>query len=325
MIRDSGPMKKLSNFTKHLKSKGYYIVGLQSSKISLKNLLVASIEAANRGGRKVKQVSDSNNLKEKSKGKTVEGVNDPVTEGDLLSHNEMYFSLKNTWPQLSIVSEEKDSSVANNVARITKLESQDVNAHLDGNFDAIVDQTDVLIWIDPLDATKEYSEKLLKYVTTMVCITVRGKPVIGIIHKPFSGETFWAWSGRGHNLQYGRKTIERKSPIITVSRSHAGGVNKTATTAFGDQISVIPAGGAGYKVIELVMGRVDAYLHITKIKKWDVCAGNAILTALNGKMTDLKGNLISYGNAKDVEILDGMLATMKDHEKFLKPLSVLKV
>ena len=63
MIRDSGPMKKLSNFTKHLKSKGYYIVGLQSSKISLKNVLVASIEAANRGGRKVKQVSDSNNLK----------------------------------------------------------------------------------------------------------------------------------------------------------------------------------------------------------------------------------------------------------------------
>ena len=91
---------------------------------------------------------------------------------------------------------------------------------------------------------------------TMVCITVQGIPVIGIIHKPFSGETFWAWSGHGHNLQHGPKTIDRKAPIIPVS---------TATTAFGDQISVIPAGGAGYKVFELVMGKVDAYLHMTKI------------------------------------------------------------
>ena len=255
----------------------------------------------------------------------MEGINDPVTQGDLLSNREMYFSLLNTWPGISIVSEEKDNNIPRDISRITKLQSDDVDEHLSDKLDIREDRRDILIWIDPLDATKEYSEKLLKYVTTMVCIVVKGEPVIGVIHKPFEGETYWAWHGHGHNIPQVSKGAKHEAPFIIVSRSHAGDVNNTARAAFGDNIKVIPAGGAGYKVIELAIGRVDAYLHRTRIKKWDICAGNAILRALNGKMTSLKGDVINYSNSEDVVLNDGLLATVKEHEKYLKALGTLGV
>ena len=249
-----------------------------------------------------------------------------MTEGDLLSHREMFFSLRNTWPGISIVSEEKDNRVVKFASPVTQLQSGVIDEALKDKTDVKVNKKDVLVWIDPLDATKEYAENLVKYVTTMVCVAVKGKPVIGVIHKPFEGLTFWAWYGHGSNIPPIPTGKKREAPYIIVSRSHAGNVNKTARNAFGDQIKVIPAGGAGYKVIELVTGKVDIYMHKTKIKKWDICAGDAILRTLNGKMTSLKGDDIDYSNTNegDVALQDGLLATMKQHKAYLQSLSSSK-
>lgn len=45
---------------------------------------------------------DENALKEKSKGKTREGVNELLTNGDLQSHRKMFNLLKNTFPDVTV-------------------------------------------------------------------------------------------------------------------------------------------------------------------------------------------------------------------------------
>lgn len=45
---------------------------------------------------------EENVLQEKSKGKTKEGANDPLTMGDLQSHRKMFYLLKNTFPEVMV-------------------------------------------------------------------------------------------------------------------------------------------------------------------------------------------------------------------------------
>jgi inositol monophosphatase 3 len=208
------------------------------------------------------------------------------------------------------------------------LYSEDIKA-LPPTVDAPL--SELSIWIDPLDATHEYTEGLLQYVTTMVCVAQNGVPIIGIIHKPFEKKTYWGWTGQGISdtlkaLSDEAKANASKDTRIIVSRKHAGDVEKVAQKAFGDHVKIVAAGGAGYKSLELVRGAADAYVHVTLIKKWDTCAPNALVQAMGGKMTALKdGSAISYAYEDSPSIESGLLAarSFTDHELYRKSLNGL--
>lgn len=107
-----------------------------------------------------------------------------------------------------------------------------------------------------------------------------------------------------------------------MSRSHAGDVNQTAREAFGAGAKVEGAGGAGYKAWEVSRGAQDVYVHVTLIKKWDICAGTALLEAVGGKMTTLDGSDVDYSSRPVVEVKNtgGVLATMHDHQSYVDKL-----
>lgn len=141
----------------------------------------------------------------------------------------------------------------------------------------------------------------------MVCVAVRGRPIIGVIHNPFTQHTSWAWAGK-HLLSedlapfvQASSSTNAKLPskpvtdsVVIISRSHAGEVASMVKERLGQTTQVVSAGGAGYKVLEVAGGRADAYIHSTRIKKWDICAGHAILEALGGRMSGLAGEKIEY-------------------------------
>nr|CAD7463001.1 unnamed protein product [Timema tahoe] len=321
-----------------------------NNSINLRKLLIAAIQVAEKGGKEVVAVKKDNNLDEKTKGKTKEGVNDPVTKADYKSHCVMYYSLKHWFPTLKVISEEHSSEKDCSNLLFLDLDSNPntVTSSSISLPDEMIPPEDITVWIDPLDATKEYTgmkhnlgtgmaqvasfrlstipinhklllsfqttnvtENLLEYVTTMVCVAVKGKPIIGVVHKPFGVEpkTSWAWFAVAHtpNLK----------PINEA-------IKNISEQAFGKNVEVISAAGAGYKSLEVATGNVTAYIHTTAIKKWDVCAGNAIVESLGGKMTTLTNEQLNYSDTNVVNE-KGLLATMAKHDWYLNRLSPSKV
>ena len=95
------------------------------------------------------------NIGEKSKGKTKEGANNPVTDGDMLSHRAMYHGLRKAFPRVNVISEEDD---VEEIDMSTIMDAPKTHPEVDDVIpvgeDSMVAIGDVDVWIDPLDATQ---------------------------------------------------------------------------------------------------------------------------------------------------------------------------
>lgn len=203
----------------------------------------------------------------------------------------------------------------------------------------------LLMYIDPLDATQEYTERLTQYVTIASCITRCGHPVAGIVTFPFTGRTYIGVGSGGGGvfatfdsldsavegaaarlsvnalaLALGTKDCSLPSPgggksgdsATPAAAADAGPIRVIATRSHFRNVTrsdgwrnmhetieqlrtrrpgstLLRAGGAGYKLVEVIEGRADLYLHEGPIRKWDVCAGEALLRASGGRITDYQG------------------------------------
>lgn len=77
---------------------------------------------------------------------------------------------------------------------------------------------------------------------------------------------------------------------------------------------------SGHKVVLVIEGDADGYIFASAgCKRWDTCAGEAILEALGGKLTDVFGNLVTYDfEADDYVNKSGVIASLRDHDLYIK-------
>ncbi|XP_056646142.1 3'(2'),5'-bisphosphate nucleotidase 1 [Diorhabda sublineata] len=300
----------------------------QSSPLILR-ILASSVTTAVKAGSIIKDVMEKGELKVVHKGMS---KNDVQTEADRSAQRCIITSLSKKFPNITIIGEEGTLDNENDVPNdwiVTESDESILKSTCPENF-ANVKPEDVVVWVDPLDGTSEYTEGLLDHVTVLIGIAVGGRAVGGIIHQPYydykkvkngTGRTFWGLVGLGVG---GFEAVKPPSDkfIITTSRSHRDGKVNDALKALNPD-DIISVGGAGHKVIVVLEGRAHAYVYASKgCKKWDTCAPEAVLEASGGKLTDIHGKHYDY--SKDAPFPDdqGIFATANgvDHNALIAKL-----
>lgn len=293
-------------------------------------LVASAYNAAEKAGTIVRKVLHSGELGIVEK----TGANDLQTLADRLAQQSICASLSRCFPKITIIGEEElpDEEVKEDL--IESGHSEEILQKTCPEEYSGIKEEELVVWVDPLDGTKEYTEGLLDNVTVLIGIAYGGRAIAGVIHQPFYnyelgtgaalGRTMWGMPGLGA-FGFQLQEVQGDRRIVTTTRSHSNKLVTDCVDAM-EPHEVIRVGGAGNKIIQLVEGKASAYVFASPgCKKWDTCGPEAILHAVGGKLTDMHGNAYRYdANVKHMNSA-GVLATLRNHEYYVRrvPQSVL--
>jgi len=289
-------------------------------------VMASSVAIADRAGQIVRAVWSQGDLGIVEK----TGKDDLQTQADRSAQNCIVASLAKQFPGLAIVGEEGEQDLST-VPTDWIVESADKAASCVTCPPRLASTVleEVTVWVDPLDGTAEYTQGLLDHVTILIGISVGSEAVAGVIHQPYwnykstepnsvIGRTFYGIVGSGvFGLVPSLPPQGRR--IVTTTRSHGTGLVQECLDIVNPD-EVLKVGGAGHKVMLLMEGRAHAYVFPSPgCKKWDTCAPEAILHAMGGKLTDMKGNKYEYHAKVAHRNSEGVLATAlaTDHACYL--------
>jgi len=161
------------------------------------------------------------------------------------------------------------------------------------------------VWmIDPLDGTRDFIKANGEFVT-MVGLTHRGEPTIGVVVEPTTGLELYAGKGLGaYKSCLSQANTSSRVKItappdmenlrLAVSRSH----RDPKIDKFIEILSMqreIPSGSVGRKLAMVINGEADIYVHPDRgTKLWDTCACDVIASEAGGVLLSGTGEPISY-------------------------------
>jgi 3'(2'), 5'-bisphosphate nucleotidase len=205
----------------------------------------------------------------------------PVTAADLAAHKVIVADLKRITPDLPVLSEE----------------SADIPYAERSRWDSY--------WlVDPLDGTKEFVNKNGDF-TVNIALIQGGVPVVGIVHVPVTGMSYYGCVGVG---AFRRDKDGQASPIkvrqlipdkpvkVVASRSHRGELLDGYLAKLGPHETV--SRGSSLKFCLVAEGSADVYPRLGPTSEWDTGAGHAVLLAAGGQVIGTDGKPLPY-NSKE--------------------------
>ena len=321
---------------------------LASSKIKLNEFFSICLHLIQESGNIIRTVYDSKDFEKQMKGK-----DDPVTQADIHVQTLLTTGLRYFYPEINIVGEEDvefKGDLKYDFSRINRtLIPDSVYLPINNEFDL----QDSTIWIDPLDGTLSYVDHELNAVCTLIGVSHKSRPLLGLVAQYYevtAGSNNFLYNPK---IYFGHKDMKKvhyiydkelKSPELFGEGSIIPWDLKIKPNAeieknfrvccsahrndekMSERIKeingqMVKMGGAGNKLMQVVKGDCDCYFYDrTGTKKWDTCAGEALLMALGGILTGVNGGLYQYVKGGEMPNKEGILAMMdqEHHKKILK-------
>ena len=152
-------------------------------------------------------------------------------------------------------------------------------------------QKDRLWVVDPLDGTYEFVHAMPEFAVS-IALTVKGRPVVGVVYNPATEELFSGSVGEGvffnsvpRKLSDCR-TLERARVLVSRSEFSRGEVDPLK-----DKCQLVPRGGTAYKLALVAAGVYDGTLSVQPKNSWDFAGGMALLKSAEAIVGDNRGEV----------------------------------
>ena len=206
-----------------------------------------------------------------------------VTEADHAAHNLIVTELEALQPRLPILSEESKPIPGYDERSLWRR-----------------------YWlVDPIDGTSGFIRETGEF-TVNIALIEGSRPVVGVIHLPVDGSTYWAVRGCGAFLQ--RACGSRSQPLSVREFSNNSAIilgnrsrGKEQREVFVDSLERANIGSAvkemssSMKFCRIAEGSADVYTAFGYTSEWDTAAGQCIVECAGGKVTDMgSGDVLRY-------------------------------
>jgi 3'(2'), 5'-bisphosphate nucleotidase len=169
--------------------------------------------------------------------------------------------------------------------------------------------------VDPLDGTKEFLKRNGEFTVNIALIEDK-RPVLGVIYVPVTGVLYFGARNEGAFVQAPggeprpiRVSGDTPERTAVGSRSHSSPEEAALLQQY--RVTDHVAIGSSLKFCLIAEGKANFYYRSGPTMEWDTAAGQAIVEAAGGRVTDGNGDYLTYNKPSPLNssfICTGFLA-----------------